>query len=204
MKKIFLTLTAILALVTAYDFNRACALAGGNEGIPLSIFAGNYTVTAQGSATICFNSDFSATVSCLGPPVATTTDSENFVNVGQGTIDDNGNSCSTYTNTGGFPFSPEPPSVTVINNVTKNTNYDPTTGTGDSSFTEYTGGTCSGSTFDSSGATVLDTGTEHFVGSADGKRIDVVTTTLVNQAKDIGAFNGFGVALRQSGGHMRH
>src|SRR5262245_7163016 len=48
--------------------------------------------------------------------------------------------------------------------------YAPATGTGDSSFTEYKGGKCKGATFDSTGATVADTGTLHFTVCQDGDR----------------------------------
>lgn len=50
-----------------------------------------------------------------------------------------------------------------IHTAGKVTDYDPTTGTGDRTFTDYTGGTCNGANFDNTGATVTSTGTFHLL-----------------------------------------
>jgi hypothetical protein len=58
------------------------------------------------------------------------------------------------------------------------TNYDPTTGIGTKSFTRYSGGSCSGANFDSTGATEISFGTLSFVATDGGKREDEVVTQL--------------------------
>jgi hypothetical protein len=88
-----------------------------------------------------------------------------------------------------------PTGVSVFHVTGKITSYDPTTGTGDAGFTEYSGGQCHGSAFDSTGATAVNSGTDHFVVSNRGKRIDGVLTSLTNPA--IGAFSFPFTLLRQ-------
>ena len=105
--------------------------------------------------------------------------------------------CGAYTGTAGAPGSPGnfPPQAHHF--VGKVTNYDPATGTGDKSFTDYIGGKCNGSKFNSSGAVVNNTSTGHFVASDHGNRVDLVVTTLQDSGGDIGAFNFTSVNLKQ-------
>jgi hypothetical protein len=58
-------------------------------------------------------------------------------------------------------------------------NYDPATGTGDISASEYSGGKCIGSTFDSTGAKQTAAFVFHFAASNGGKRIDMIVTSAV-------------------------
>jgi hypothetical protein len=176
-----------------HDFRTSSASADG-AGIPLSIFAGNFTSTVQGSISSCFDNNGNPADCSAQGAVAF---SANLAQVGQGTRDKNGNGCQTSTSTLGYPGFTGAPSVTIIEDVGKVTNYDPATGSGDVSFTSYTGGRCTGSTFKGDNATVLSTGTSHFVGSSDGKRVDAVTATLTNSLGSIGAFNLLGVFLKQ-------
>ncbi|HEV8715285.1 MAG TPA: hypothetical protein VGX03_20945 [Candidatus Binatia bacterium] len=60
----------------------------------------------------------------------------------------------------------------------KITSYDPRTGTGDKSETNYAGGQCHGASFDKTGATAVGTGSSHFAVSNHGKRIDGMVTSL--------------------------
>jgi hypothetical protein len=58
------------------------------------------------------------------------------VNVGQATADGSGNSCGTYSEVeSSRPLGTTPPQVSTLNVVGKVLNYDPTSGTGDQSFT---------------------------------------------------------------------
>jgi hypothetical protein len=75
--------------------------------------------------------------------------------------------------------------------VGKITSYDPRTGTGDKSETNYAGGQCHGATFDSTGATAVGTGASHFVVSNNAKRIDGVVTSLSTDP----TVSGFSVTL---------
>lgn len=198
MKKFFLILIASLALVMAHDFNGVYAGdhdSDGGHGIPLSKLAGKYATAYQGSVTVCFKPDFSAAENCSTAGAKTLV--FNNVLVGQDTQDRDGDACGTATFTQAVPGSPLPPLVVIVQGVTKVTNYDPATGSGDSSFTFYAGGKCIGSKFDSRGATVTSTGTAHFAASDNGERLDAVITTTTDSVGDIGAFNIGGFDLKQ-------
>jgi len=116
--------------------------------------------------------------------------------IGAYTSDANG-ACVTWTETDtDSPESAAPPTVFVVHQTAKATNYDPTTGTGDGVFANYFGGTCHGSTFDSTGrrsSPLAPTTSWPPITAA----IDSVVTSLTNS---VGAFGGFsisGTALRQ-------
>jgi hypothetical protein len=69
------------------------------------------------------------------------------------------------------------------------TNFDPTKGIVDGSFTTYSGGKCNGASFDDSGATVMSTGAGQGVLSNKGAREDGVFTSLTDPVGGIGAFS---------------
>jgi hypothetical protein len=195
MKRLFLILIiASFALVMIQGFSRVAADGGG--GIPLSKLAGKFAQAGPGSGslTLCFKPDFSATENCS--TVGAIPLAANVVGVGQKTQDKDGDSCLTETITEAFPGK-LPPIVAVFHGANKVTNYDPATGSGDESFTNYAGGRCMGSKFDTTGATVLNNGTLHFVASDNGERTDFVVTTLTDSLGDIGAFNAAGFNLKQ-------
>jgi hypothetical protein len=107
-------------------------------------------------------------------------------------------SCETGTETvSDFPVDISPPFVTPFQEVAMSTGYDPKMGTGDASFTTYVGGKCNGSSFDSTGATVISSGTIHFVVSDNGKRVDGVVTMLTDPTGGIGDFSLSFVQLKQ-------
>ena len=150
---------------------------------------------SKDSLTYCFVPDFSDFENCsIAGSVATPA---NIGLVGQGTRDNKGNICETFTATVGFPLSAFPPIVVSEQEIFTKITYDPATGSGDASFTNYTGGKCTGSKFISTGATVVDTGTIHFVFSGNGNREDYILTTLVNPQGSYGAFNLVGFRLKQ-------
>ena len=169
---------------------------GGQGGIPLT--AGQFSSTLQGSLALCLNSTSFALESCsisgaLVIPLS-------VLAVGAFTQDSAGNTCAAYTEVDSdLPVNASPPTVTTNEHVSaKVVDYDPTTGMGDGSFTSYTGGACNGSTFDSTGATELSTGTDHFVITKDGNRVDFLFTTLTNSTGSIGDFSLSGTNLRQT------
>src|ERR1700746_2609453 len=99
MKKLFLILIAVFALVMTYDFNGAYAgdHGGDDGGIPLSKLAGKYAaiVSSAGFLTQCFKPGFSAPEPCstpgaVGAPVS-------FGTVGQKTQDKEGDACESFT-----------------------------------------------------------------------------------------------------------
>jgi hypothetical protein len=195
MKKLSFILIASFALVTIQGFSRVSADDGG--GIPLSKLAGKYAETNQGSITVCFKPDFSDTQNCSTPGAATVP--FNFLELGVSHYEKEGDICDTTTTTQSSAGSPFPPTVVLGTTVSKTTNYDPATGTGDLSFTAYTGGKCIGSKFNATGATESSSGTVHFVASDDGKRIDFLLTAIVdpNDPGDFGAFGLTVIELKQ-------
>jgi hypothetical protein len=118
--------------------------------------------------------------------------------VGVDTLDTEGNSCATYTETQtALPVSASPTTVVVTHLVGQLTSYDPTTGTGDGSFTSYVGGQCHGASFDRTGATVASTGADHIAVSNRGKQIDFVVTSITNSAGALGGVSFSGTLLRE-------
>jgi hypothetical protein len=192
MKRLSLIFIASFALVTIQGFSGVFADGGG---VPLSQLAGRYADTLEGSFTLCFKPDFSDTENCSTSGAIPV--SFNGPAVGQITQDKDGNLCGAYIGTAGVPGSPGnfPPQEHHF--VGKVTDYDPATGTGDKSFTDYIGGKCNGTKFDSAGAVVNNTSTGHFVASDNGNRVDLVVTTLQDSAGDIGAFNFTSINLKQ-------
>jgi hypothetical protein len=177
--------------------------AAANEGIPLSALAGNYSLTTQGSYSICLNPGGFAGVNCAtfsGPLVLP----QNYLLVGEVARDENGNSCSTFTEvSSSLPVDNTPPFVDTARAVGKidPATYDPATGTGIIKFTIYSGGKCNGSTFDNTG---IQTGTTvaHFAASNGGKRIDLVYTSIIHfvmgtTGNIVGDFSLSGPMLKQ-------
>ncbi len=152
--------------------------AAANEGIPLEALAGNYASTCQGTFAICLNPSTFAFADCAttaGAIIVPLTD----LDVGALTRDDQGNACATGLGVDvSLPVGKNPPSVSPVHPaVAKTLNYDPATGTGDISVSEYSGGKCIGSTFDSAGAKQTTNFVFHFAASNGGKRIDMIVTS---------------------------
>jgi len=186
MKKLVVILLAGCTLVISQGFKEVTAHQGWT---PLEDLAGTYALTAQGSFFFCFTSapPFPA-AACGSPGPAGIPVSA--VEVGVITSDTAGNSCETFTQVNNdLPVSAVPPGVSVFRVTATVTSYDPTTGLGDTSWTEYVGGQCHGATFESKGATTINTGTYHFAVSNRGKRLDGVVTSLINPEGAIGGFS---------------
>jgi len=195
MKKLMVLLLAGCLVVLSPGFSKGAADDEGDDSsgggqIPLSALAGTYAVTLQGPLVLCFENapPFSNAKCGSTGSIAV---SFSLIQVGAVTRDAAGNGCATYTITyTDLPVDTSPPFVDAgIHNVGKITSYDPTTATGDSSATAYSGGTCNGATFDSTGATVQSTSTAHFAASDHGKRIDGVVTSLTNAVGSVGDFS---------------
>jgi hypothetical protein len=153
------------------------AMADGSGRIPLP--TGNFSLTANGTEASC------AAGSCAVLSV---------IEAGAEVRDGEGNGCGTHAavvNT--VPPGASPPIVVPsVTAVLKVIHYDPTTGTGDESLTEYSGGSCSGAIFNSTGATEVVSGTLHFVISNGGKRIDSVVTAL-----NLSGLGGFSLSFTE-------
>lgn len=135
MRKALAFLLIGLAFVMCEGPGKAAA---GEEGsaIPAAALRGNYADTLHGSFALCLNPTMgfievscSATGAVIFP--------QSIVTAGHVTNGKN-SSCETGTETiSDFPVDLSPPSVIAFQNVGKPLDYDPKTGTGDSSFTTY-------------------------------------------------------------------
>jgi hypothetical protein len=194
MKTFLIILVAIFVVVMSENLSRVAA---GEGGIPLSALAGGYASTVQGSFAICLNPTTHLEESCT--TAGTLVIPLSFLAAGGSTLDGKGNVCNPSTQVvSNFPVDASPPQVSASGVATgKLLNYDPASGTGDESFTVYNGGKCNGATFDSTGATVVSTGTDHFVASGNGKRIEGVFTSLTDPVGGIGDFSLSYVRLKQ-------
>ena len=197
MKKLWVIVLAGWVFVMSQGFRTVAADDEGTQGIPLRKLAGTYSATVQGSFFLCFvNAPPFPLAKCgspgsIGVPLS-------FLEVGVATRDAEGNTCATLTETvADLPVDISPPFVAVRHSVGRVTSYDPTTGTGDGSVTSYAGGQCHGSTFDSTGATVVSTSTSHFAASNRGKRVDEVATSLTDPVGAVGDFSASATELRE-------
>jgi hypothetical protein len=187
MKKLMVSVLVGFAFVISHEARIVAADDEEHGGIPQHKLAGSYADTIHGSFFVCLgpNGQIPCTQGASGVSI-------DALAVGVYTSDADGNACATWTETETVPpVSAAPPTVVVIHQVTKITSYDPSTGAGEGSYTNYLGGTCHGSTFDSTEAKAAATGTYHFVASKNGERIDAVVTALTNS---VGAFGGFSVS----------
>jgi len=153
------------------------------QGITLAQLAGNWSTESNSTYALCFNSTFSALVSCKGAPHVV------FyiqTSIGQGIGDASGNSCFTVisTNSPEFPNPATPANTNTQIVVQKITFYNATTETGNNSFTAYnasSGTFCKGSVLvNTAKAPPAATGTGSFVVSLKGTRVDGVTDSAVD------------------------
>ena len=153
------------------------AMADGSGRIPLP--TGNFSLTAHGSEASCSGA------SCVVLSI---------IEAGAEVRDGVGNACGTHAavvNT--VPPGASPPTVVPsVTHVLKVIHYDPTTGTGDESLAEYSGGACHGAIFNSAGASQLVSGTLHFVISNGGNRVDSIVTAL-----NIPGLGGFSLSFTE-------
>ena len=110
-----------------------------------------------------------------------------------------GSGCGTDTEVfSALPPNAMPSTLGPETIVVKVTNYNSTTGIGSASYTAYSGGSCNGADFDSSGATVIATGTLQFVVTRDGRQVDITYTQLTNPSHSLGSASVFDTDLRQT------
>lgn len=89
------------------------------------------------------------------------------------------------------------PQIAPITHVMQVIHYDPSTGTGDMSLTEYFGGSCNGVALNSTGATKVVDGILHFVVSNGGNRIDSIVTSLSIVGGSVGGYSISFTEMRQ-------
>ena len=143
-------------------------------GVTLASLAGKFAGRGSGFFTVCFNAGFTGLQDCATAPHFAP---QNVTGIEHFTRDEAGNSCKVRTNT----FAPvsgstSPAGVSMTIMVGTPISFDPTTGSGTDSFSEYHGGNCDGAVFDSTGATLVRTGTISFDVSDSGNRIELINT----------------------------
>jgi hypothetical protein len=159
---------------------------------------GQYSETAHGSFAVCLNpakgySEESCSANnALVYPITETL-------IGAGTIGSGIYCENDYVVDADLPPDVTPSSVTLNeHSVGKTTSYDSTTGTGTATFTDYTGGSCNGTSFDSSGATEVSSGTMQFIVSEGGKRENWNITQLTNPTNSLGSVSYTGTNVTQA------
>ena len=208
MKKLLAIVVGSLALVVAQPLIiQHWSKAWAQVGIPLP--SGQFSDTAQVSVALCVNPSTIAEEPCSTSGAAVLADSA--VDNGSVTFDSAGNACGTVTEVDSFlllaPSSSISPSIVAQINTTPPflatnnhpvftlVDYDSMTGIGHRSVTIYTGGTCRGASFNSSGAMKVNGANQQFVVSNGGNRVDFITTSFTNPA--FGSFTVTGTELRQ-------
>jgi len=176
-------------------------------GIPLP--SGSFSDTRQASMAVCVDPSTIVPEPCSTSGAAVLADST--LQNGYVTLDSAGNGCAALTEVDSFlPLAPSssisPSIVAIINKspllvetnehqVFTLVDYDSTSGIGHRSVAVYLGGTCSGASFNSAGATKVNGVTHQFVVSNDGNRIDFLLTSFTNPTR--GSFTSSGTELRQ-------
>ena len=164
--------------------------AQANGGVTLASLAGKFETKGSGSYTVCFTDNFTTAVDC-----ASARHQEvqfKVTTVSHGTRDAAGNFCAvatlTSTPTDGPDYGAKFPARMNFTrtNVSTTTSFDPTTGSGSSSFSQYLGGRCNGAVFDTTGATLVSTGTQSFMVSDSGNRIETIITSFSVVASPFG------------------
>src|SRR6266852_1366930 len=158
-----------------------------NDGdITLARLAGKFKTRGSGVYTLCFRDNFTETVDCASVPHEEVP--FELTGVSHNIRDAAGNTCAFTTVTGAptdvLAYSAKYATWGIAKisftrtNVSTTTSFDPTTGSGSASFSQYRGGSCAGAAFDSTGAILTGTGTQSFMASDSGNRIDAIVTSF--------------------------
>jgi hypothetical protein len=145
-----------------------------DEGsVTLADLAGKFSARGSGFSTVCFNSTSTALQDCATAPHIVPF---NFTRIEWETRDAGGNSCGVHTVTSAPVFGTKFPSAGQKRTNVTTSSFDPATGSGTGSGTQYVGGSCNGAVFDGTGATKVVTFTFSFDVSDSGNRIETVVT----------------------------
>ena len=138
---------------------------------------GFHSFTLQGSVAQCFDPSTHAAETC--DTSGAVVDAFSVLQAGHITYSSGVGCEEVFQVVNSLPPNASPPIVnTSVTGTVEITNYDPTTGIGTSSFTRYTGGSCSGANFNSAGATEISFGTLQFVVTDGGKQVEEIVTQL--------------------------
>ena len=146
----------------------------GEDGVTLADLAGNFASKGSGFQTLCFNTLFTALQDCATAPHVVPF---NLTQIAHFNRDAAGNTCGVSTSTSAPVFGTRfPANVVTRTDVTTTLSFDPTTGSGTSSGSQYVGGSCNGAVFDGTGATKVGNFTNSFDVSDSGNRIEFINT----------------------------
>src|SRR5216683_3094708 len=123
--------------------------------------AGKFETRGSGVYTLCYRENFTEEVDCASAPHEEVP--YKLTAVAHNIRDAAGNSCAFTTMTGA-----------------------PTDGSGTESLDRYAGGRCNGAVFDSTGAILEGTGTQSFMVSDSGNRIETIITSFSVVASPFG------------------
>ena len=146
-----------------------------DEGVTLASLAGKFAGRGGGFFTACLNAGVLIDCSTVSP-VPTFVPSTDTA-ILHTTRDAAGNSCEVITETFGLVSGAKRFNFQTRTVVGTTTSFDPTTGSGTESFSRYHGGSCIGAAGDLTGATLTATGTDSFVVSDSGDRIETIFTS---------------------------
>jgi len=153
--------------------------------VTLADLAGTFSSRGSGFETFCFNATFTALADCALVPQAQRVPF-NFASISHFTRDAAGNACFVFTGTNRRALlgASTATSASTTISVATNTSFDPTTGSGTANISNYHGGSCIGAAFDSTGATLITTGTVSYDVADSGDRIEYIVTgyTMVASA----------------------
>ena len=168
-----------------------------DEGVTLASLAGKFAGRGGGFVTICFSpGSVLPLISCssVSPLAVAVPFYENVIT--HQTRDAAGNSCGVSIESYARVLGTKNPAGTQMRTNVGTSSFDPTTGSGTTNFSRYKGGSCIGAAFDSTGATLTSTGTNSFVVSDSGNRIEFIWTSYTSIAPVPG--NGQGVGLSET------
>jgi hypothetical protein len=176
----------------------AVAALATSAGAQIPEPSGSYSISVHGSFALCLNpannyaeESCSASNAVAYPLTSLITGTITWAS-GKGCEND----YAVYT---ALPPTTTPHTVVLnAHTVAKITSYDAATGTGTALSTGYTGGSCHGADFDSSGATETSTGAVQFVLTEGGRRNDILVTQLTNSTNSIGGFSLSATDLKQT------
>ena len=159
-------------------------------GVTLASLAGTFAARGGGFQTRCFNATFTALANCASVPQSQRVPF-NVAFIAHFTRDTAGNACYVFTATARSALGARlATSADTVISVATPISFDPTTGSGTASFKNYIGGSCIGAVFDSTGATLEETGTFSFDVSDSGNRIESIVTSLTAVDSALGSVAG--------------
>ena len=157
-----------------------------DRDVTLASLAGKFETRGSGVYTLCYRENFTKEVDCASAPHEEVP--YKLTAVSHNIRDAAGNSCAFTTMTGAptdvLAYSAKYASWGLLKinftrtNVSTTTSFDPTTGSGSASVSQYHGGSCAGAAFDSTGAILTGTGTQSFMVSDSGSRMDTIVTSF--------------------------